>query len=204
MVPGPRLYPEPMLRRLTLGGGCLLTFVTGGGAVPAAAATESAPPSGLTWGACEEGIDEPFECATLTVPLDYAEPDGATIDLALIRYPAEPAVREGRSCSTRAALAARATTSQRGWPAASTSTWASAAASTSSVSIREGSTGPAPSTASTTMRWKHCCTRTTHRTTPPNSPPVSPGRWHSASPAGRSTATRCASTRPRTPRATWT
>jgi pimeloyl-ACP methyl ester carboxylesterase len=95
VVPGPRLYPEPMLRRLTLGAACLLTVVTVGGAVPAAASTESAPPGGLTWGPCEEGVDEPFECATLTVPLDYAEPEGATIDLALIRYPAEPAVREG-------------------------------------------------------------------------------------------------------------
>jgi pimeloyl-ACP methyl ester carboxylesterase len=84
-----------MLRRLTLGAGCLLTVVTVGGAVPAAASTESAPPGGLTWGPCEEGVDEPFECATLTVPLDYAEPEGATIDLALIRYPANPAVREG-------------------------------------------------------------------------------------------------------------
>src|SRR5262245_6940643 len=83
-----------MLRRLTLGAVCLLTAVTAG-AVTVAASTESVPPGGLTWGACEEGIDEPFDCATLTVPLDYAQPDGETIDLALIRYPAEPAVREG-------------------------------------------------------------------------------------------------------------
>jgi pimeloyl-ACP methyl ester carboxylesterase len=84
-----------MLRRLSLGAGCLLA-VGPPAAIPAIAATESAPPpGGLTWGACEEGIEAPFDCATLTVPLDYTQPDGATIDLALIRYPANPAVREG-------------------------------------------------------------------------------------------------------------
>lgn len=36
----------------------------------------------LSWGPCDEGE---FECATLMVPLDYAEPDGTTIDLALLR-----------------------------------------------------------------------------------------------------------------------
>lgn len=35
----------------------------------------------LEWSSCESS----FECATLTVPVDYAEPDGATIDLALLR-----------------------------------------------------------------------------------------------------------------------
>ncbi|WP_130012634.1 alpha/beta hydrolase [Serinicoccus sediminis] len=38
----------------------------------------------LVWSGCEGG----FECASLTVPLDYAEPDGQTIDLALLRDPA--------------------------------------------------------------------------------------------------------------------
>ncbi|WP_319804228.1 alpha/beta hydrolase [Nocardioides dongkuii] len=37
----------------------------------------------LSWEACGEA-----DCATLTVPLDYADPDGATIDLALLRVPA--------------------------------------------------------------------------------------------------------------------
>lgn len=39
----------------------------------------------LEWEAC--GI--PFECATLVVPLDHTDPDGATIELALARVPAQ-------------------------------------------------------------------------------------------------------------------
>ncbi|ANS78872.1 putative exported protease [Serinicoccus hydrothermalis] len=35
----------------------------------------------LTWSSCEGD----FECASLTVPVDYEEPDGQTIDLALLR-----------------------------------------------------------------------------------------------------------------------
>ncbi|SOD60998.1 TAP-like protein [Streptomyces zhaozhouensis] len=37
---------------------------------------------------------EPWRCATLTVPLDYAEPDGETIELAMVRAEAED--RENR------------------------------------------------------------------------------------------------------------
>lgn len=38
----------------------------------------------VQWEECDNG----FECATLTVPLDYAEADGETIELALLRIPA--------------------------------------------------------------------------------------------------------------------
>ena len=38
----------------------------------------------LEWTSCDDGA----ECATLEVPLDYSDPDGATIDLALLRVPA--------------------------------------------------------------------------------------------------------------------
>jgi pimeloyl-ACP methyl ester carboxylesterase len=38
----------------------------------------------LKWAACEDG----FQCATATVPLDYAKPRGRQITLALIRLPA--------------------------------------------------------------------------------------------------------------------
>ena len=37
----------------------------------------------IAWESCDGG-----ECATLTVPIDYAEPAGATIELALLRVPA--------------------------------------------------------------------------------------------------------------------
>ncbi|MDO8364748.1 MAG: alpha/beta hydrolase [Actinomycetota bacterium] len=45
----------------------------------------------IDWGTCddEEATDEVLECATLTVPLDYADPGGDTIDIALVRVPAE-------------------------------------------------------------------------------------------------------------------
>lgn len=38
----------------------------------------------IDWAECEDG-----ECATLTVPIDYADPGGGTLDLALLRVPAE-------------------------------------------------------------------------------------------------------------------
>ena len=40
----------------------------------------------LDWQICPSGEDE---CATLTVPLDYKHPDGETIDLAVLKVPAE-------------------------------------------------------------------------------------------------------------------
>lgn len=39
----------------------------------------------LDWSACQSG----FECATLTVPIDYADPEGETIELALLKVPAQ-------------------------------------------------------------------------------------------------------------------
>jgi pimeloyl-ACP methyl ester carboxylesterase/predicted small secreted protein len=45
----------------------------------------------LEWTSCDDPIaadDDSLECATLTVPLSYDQPDGDTIDLALIRVPA--------------------------------------------------------------------------------------------------------------------
>lgn len=46
----------------------------------------------LSWVPCRDG----FDCATLTVPLDYRRPGDATIDLALLRVPAgDPDARVG-------------------------------------------------------------------------------------------------------------
>ena len=52
--------------------------------------TEPASLGTIEWGTCtDEVADEPsLECATLTVPLDYDAPDGATLDRALVRVPA--------------------------------------------------------------------------------------------------------------------
>jgi pimeloyl-ACP methyl ester carboxylesterase len=46
--------------------------------------------SSLEWGDCDDPAvtEDELECAMLTVPLDYARPDGDTIDLALVRVPA--------------------------------------------------------------------------------------------------------------------
>jgi len=49
----------------------------------------------LTWSECKDHA-EGWQCATLAVPIDYAQPNGATIDLALTRLPAsDPARRIG-------------------------------------------------------------------------------------------------------------
>lgn len=48
---------------------------------PVPAGLESFYTQDLAWSSCEDS----FECATLTVPIDYAEPGGGTIDLALLR-----------------------------------------------------------------------------------------------------------------------
>ncbi len=69
---------------------------------PTEAFTPQAPPAGTTglesfyaqrpaWQSCTGG-----QCATLTVPMDYADPSGATITLALFRAPAtKPSARIG-------------------------------------------------------------------------------------------------------------
>ena len=43
----------------------------------------------IDWSPCESNADQ--ECGTLTVPVDYRDPDGQTIDLALLRVPARGA-----------------------------------------------------------------------------------------------------------------
>jgi pimeloyl-ACP methyl ester carboxylesterase len=62
---------------------------------PAAAAAE-APVPVLDWQPCAAPSQQGFECATAQVPLDYSDPQGATIALAVIRHPApDPAQRLG-------------------------------------------------------------------------------------------------------------
>ncbi|WP_415839404.1 alpha/beta hydrolase, partial [Nocardioides zeicaulis] len=43
----------------------------------------------IDWAPCESNADQ--DCGTLTVPVDYADPSGETIDLALLRVPARGA-----------------------------------------------------------------------------------------------------------------
>ncbi|MFI1753653.1 alpha/beta hydrolase [Streptomyces sp. NPDC020571] len=55
------------------------------------------PPDTLRWGPCPEGAAAPrLECATLRVPLDYRDPDGRRIEIAVSRLASEkPAQRRG-------------------------------------------------------------------------------------------------------------
>lgn len=75
----------------------LLAMLIGLGPVIAGRAQEANPeatPTALAWSACAVGGG--WECATLLVPLDYADPAGPTIELALTRLPAaDPARRIG-------------------------------------------------------------------------------------------------------------
>ncbi|WP_188187084.1 alpha/beta hydrolase [Nonomuraea sp. SYSU D8015] len=77
----------------------LLVTVTGCSTAPAEPATQSTPDTDqITWGPCTDikrpdgeppaRQDASVRCGKLSVPLDYAKPDGETIDLALIKLPA--------------------------------------------------------------------------------------------------------------------
>lgn len=69
----------------------VLCLVLGLLSAPVAAAAGPAVPH-LDWRACGDG----FLCATATVPLDYADPSGATVQIAMIKHPAtDPAHRIG-------------------------------------------------------------------------------------------------------------
>jgi pimeloyl-ACP methyl ester carboxylesterase len=58
-------------------------------------ATPGTPGAELAWDPCGDGAED-WECSTLSVPRDYADPNGVMIDLALTRLPAsDPARRIG-------------------------------------------------------------------------------------------------------------
>jgi pimeloyl-ACP methyl ester carboxylesterase len=62
-----------------------------------ASAAGGSTPDALTWSACRgAGLDPRQECATLDVPMDYADPGGPRIEMAVSRIPAEqPGARRG-------------------------------------------------------------------------------------------------------------
>jgi len=50
----------------------------------------------VEWETCDEFPDDPsVECGTVMVPLDYRNPDEQTIDIALLRYPAQSGKAKG-------------------------------------------------------------------------------------------------------------
>lgn len=59
----------------------LLTLTT----ITACSSEESSTSSQLNWATCEDA-DAAFECTTVDVPPDYSAPDGAQIDIAVIRH----------------------------------------------------------------------------------------------------------------------
>jgi pimeloyl-ACP methyl ester carboxylesterase len=62
--------------------------------VPAAAPARAARPAGLVWSPCAE--DATAQCATLRVPIDWADPYAAKVEIAVARRPAtDPAARIG-------------------------------------------------------------------------------------------------------------
>ncbi|WP_077798775.1 alpha/beta hydrolase [Streptomyces sp. JHA26] len=64
---------------------------------PVTASVAASPSEGLDWTTCQgSGIDPRQQCATLDVPMDYADPDGPRIEMAVSRIPAEkPDARRG-------------------------------------------------------------------------------------------------------------
>jgi pimeloyl-ACP methyl ester carboxylesterase len=87
---------------LTLSSCTFPSSTSGSNAKTTALPTASAAPGGVTdpatdakfaafyrqqvgWSACDDG----FECARVKVPLDWAKPGGATIELAVVKLPAE-------------------------------------------------------------------------------------------------------------------
>jgi pimeloyl-ACP methyl ester carboxylesterase len=63
--------------------GLLAVSLSAGAVVPRAA-----PAAGLAWKPCSDRAQRGYQCATLMVPLDYDEPAGRTIRLAVIRHEA--------------------------------------------------------------------------------------------------------------------
>ncbi|WP_433523477.1 alpha/beta hydrolase [Nocardia pseudovaccinii] len=57
-----------------------------------ACTSTSSPTPTLNWRSCQE--NDGFDCATVTVPIDWADRDGATIDIAVIRDKADDPARK--------------------------------------------------------------------------------------------------------------
>lgn len=67
------------------------------GLVTPLTASAAGSPASLKWTKCEgEGLDPRQQCATLAVPMDYSDPGGPKIDIAVSRIRSEnPAARRG-------------------------------------------------------------------------------------------------------------
>ncbi|WP_203615951.1 alpha/beta hydrolase [Streptomyces sp. SID13726] len=68
-----------------------------GALTPLTASATNRPSDALRWTRCEgTGLDPRQRCATVSVPMDYADPHGPKIEIAVSRIPSEnPAARRG-------------------------------------------------------------------------------------------------------------
>ena len=83
------------MRRKSLRAAIALAVLCVGSGLAAQGSWAAPPAQKIPWSKCYATMG-PFECGTLQVPLDYGEPQGATISLALVRLPAgDPAHRIG-------------------------------------------------------------------------------------------------------------
>ena len=83
------------MRRKSLRAAIALAVLCVGSGLAAQGSWAAPPAQKISWSKCYATMG-PFECGTLQVPLDYGEPQGATISLALVRLPAgDPANRIG-------------------------------------------------------------------------------------------------------------
>jgi pimeloyl-ACP methyl ester carboxylesterase len=93
------VHPRPRRqgwRWVAAAAGALAGLVAGLSPAAAAAGPAEPPVPVLDWRPCADPGQHGFDCATAQVPLDYGDPQGATIDLAVIRHPAtDPAHRRG-------------------------------------------------------------------------------------------------------------
>lgn len=116
-----------LIRQLVAAAAVGLTLVS----LAPPAAQAAAPGGAVQWAPCAQ--DATALCATLDVPVDWADPDGPTIGLALAKRPAtDPQRGAVRWWSTRAGRVVRASTRPCGTPTARTFV----ATSTSSDSTR--------------------------------------------------------------------
>jgi pimeloyl-ACP methyl ester carboxylesterase len=85
-----KLSTRSAVRRCACAGAVTLALL--GAGLPAAAAGGGQSGLGrfyrqrVTWSSCDVDVPKDMQCGKVTVPLDYAHPDAATLDLALARY----------------------------------------------------------------------------------------------------------------------